>query len=184
MSFYSNSELKELGLKKYGENVLISRYSRIYNPQNIIIGNNVRIDDFSLLSAGDKPFILENYIHISAYVCIYGQYGFTMKSFSNISTGSKIFTQSDTFDGETLIGPTVPLEFRNVNGLPLLIDKHVIIGAGSIILPGAILHEGVAIGANSLVKNYCNPWSIYAGSPAKFIKERSNTLLALADKLI
>ena len=73
MSFYTIAELESLGLKKYGKNVCISRYARIYNPGNISIGNNVRIDDFCILSAGNNPFILEDYIHISAGVYIYGQ---------------------------------------------------------------------------------------------------------------
>jgi hypothetical protein len=37
MSFYSAEELKTLGLKKYGENVNISRFSRLYNPGSMEI---------------------------------------------------------------------------------------------------------------------------------------------------
>jgi acetyltransferase-like isoleucine patch superfamily enzyme len=177
MSFYTISELEQLGLKKYGNNVLISRYARIYNPGNISIGNNVRIDDFCILSSGTEPFILEDYIHISAGVYIYGQNGFHMKSFSNVSSGTKIFTQSDTFDGDFLIGPMVPLEHRNVYGSSLIIEKHVIIGTSSVILPEAVIEEGVVIGANSLVKTHCKAWSIYAGSPIKYIKMRSKEIV-------
>jgi acetyltransferase-like isoleucine patch superfamily enzyme len=184
MSFYTLSELSSLGLKNYGSNVLISRYARLYNPKYISIGNNVRIDDFCILSASDKSFIIEDYIHISAGVYIYGQSGFQLKSFSNISPGCKIFTQSDTFSGDVLIGPTVPMELRNVYGAPLIIEKYTIIGAGTVILPGAILGEGVAFGANSLVKHKCKAWSIYAGSPVKFIKDRSSKLLTLAETII
>lgn len=183
MSFYTIAELETLGLKKYGENVCISRYARIYNPGNMSIGNNVRIDDFCILSAGNNPFILEDYIHISAGVYIYGQNGFHMKSLTNISAGSKIYTQSDSFCGNYLIGPSIPNRLRNVYGSPLVIEKYTIIGAGSIVLPGAIIGEGVAIGANSLITKDCKPWSIYAGSPAKFIKERSRKLLEL-EKLL
>jgi len=183
MSFYTIAELETLGLKKYGENVCISRYARIYNPGNMSIGNNVRIDDFCILSAGNNPFILEDYIHISAGVYIYGQNGFHMKSLTNISAGSKIYTQSDSFCGNYLIGPSIPNRLRNVYGSPLVIEKYTIIGAGSIVLPGAIIGEGVAIGANSLITKDCKPWSIYGGSPAKFIKERSKKLIEL-EKLL
>jgi galactoside O-acetyltransferase len=107
-----------------------------------------------------------------------------MKSFSNISPGSKIFTQSDTFNGDFLIGPMAPIEYRCIYGSSLVIEKHVIIGAGSIVLPGAKFGEGVAIGANSLVKEECMEWSIYAGSPVKFIKERSKKLLELEKKVL
>ena len=179
MSFYSPIELETLGLKSYGKNVLISRHARINNPGNISIGNNVRIDDFCILSGGSQPFVIDDYIHISAGVYIYGQNGIHIKSFSNISSGAKIFTQSDTFNGDFLIGPTVPMEHRRVYGCSLVIEKHVVIGAGCIVLPEAKFGEGAAIGANSLVKSECLEWSIYAGSPAKFIKKRSKGLLNL-----
>jgi len=183
MSFYTLSELASIGFKQYGSHVLVSRYARIYNPANISIGNNVRIDDFCILSAGDKPFILEDYIHIAAGVYIWGNAGFHMKSLTNISAGSKIYTQSDSYCGNYLIGPSVPLRYRNVYGSSLVIEKHVIIGASSVILPGCTLGEGVAIGSNSLVLKECKPWGIYAGSPAKFIKERSTHLLELEKEL-
>ncbi len=44
--FYDSSELSKLGLKSVGKNVLISDKCSIYNPSNISIGDNVRIDDF------------------------------------------------------------------------------------------------------------------------------------------
>jgi len=184
MSFLTVSELASVGLKRYGSNVLISRLAQLYNPGNIHIGNNVRIDAFSILSSGTEPFILDDYIHIAANVCIWGNAGFHSKSLTNISAGTKIYTQSDSYCGNYLIGPSVPLKFRNVYGSPLTIEKHVIIGAGSVILPGAALGEGVAIGSNSLVLKDCKPWSIYAGSPAKFIKERSKKVLELEQQLL
>lgn len=183
MSFYTIEELALLGLKSYGKNVSISRSALIYNPQNIRIGNNVRIDAFSILSSSNNPFILDNYIHIATGVCIWGGNGFHMKSLSNISAGSKIYTQSDSYCGNFLMGPVVPDRLRNVYGSPLVIEKYAIIGAGTIILPGAIIGEGVAIGANSLVMKECKPWGIYAGSPAKFIKDRSKKLLELEKEL-
>lgn len=184
MSFLDDEELQKLGLKTFGTNVLISRNALINNPSNISIGNNVRIDAFCILSAGNEPFILEDYIHISAGTMIYGQYGFHMKPFTNVSVGCKIFTQSDSFSGDFMIGPTVPIKYRGVYGAPLVLEKHSVIGAGSIILPGSIIQEGVAIGANSLVKGECRAWSIYAGSPVKFIKERSKRVLEYEEEFI
>jgi galactoside O-acetyltransferase len=184
MSFLTIKELATIGFKSYGSNVFISRLAQLYNPGNMCIGNNVRIDAFSVLSSGNNPFIIENYIHIANGVCIWGNAGFHMKSLSNISAGSKIYTQSDSYCGNYLIGPSVPLKYRNVYGSPLTIEKHVIIGAGSVILPGASLGEGVAIGSNSLVLKECKPWNIYAGSPAKLIKERSRKALELEKELL
>jgi len=185
MSFLEPEELASLGLKKYGKNVLISRHCRLYNPSNIIIGDNVRIDDFCLLSASkENPFILENYIHISAGVYVYGTAGIHIKSFSNISAGVKIFTVSDTFDGSCLIGPTVPITTRKVIENPLIIQKHTVVGASSTVMPGIALGEGVAIGANSLVNKNCDEWTLYVGSPIRRLKSRLRTALELESQLL
>jgi acetyltransferase-like isoleucine patch superfamily enzyme len=184
MSYYSIKELTTLGLKKFGSNVKISRYARIYNPGSISIGNNVRIDDFSLLSGGKAPFILEDYIHIAAGVYIWGGEGFHMKSFTGLASNCKVYTKSDSYCGNYLFGPSVPEKLRKIYGMPLIIEKYSIIGAGTIILPGSIIGEGVAIGSNSLVTKECKPWNIYAGSPAKLIKERSKKLLELEKELL
>jgi len=66
-SFLSESELKTIGFLKYGTNVLVSRKASIYNPEQIVLGDNIRIDDFCILSGNIK---LGSYIHISAYTCL------------------------------------------------------------------------------------------------------------------
>ncbi len=57
MGFYTRKELERIGFKSIGENVLISDKTSIYSPQNISIGNNVRIDDYCVLSAGGGTLI-------------------------------------------------------------------------------------------------------------------------------
>lgn len=81
-SFYSEEELKSLGLKSYGKNVLISRKVSIYGAENISIGNNVRIDDYCILSG---EIIMGSNIHISAYVALYGAKGIEMQDYTGIS---------------------------------------------------------------------------------------------------
>ena len=73
MSFLNDEQLKNLGLRSYGTNVLISDKASIYNAKNIIIGNNVRIDDFCILSAGVGGMTLKNYIHIACYTSLIGK---------------------------------------------------------------------------------------------------------------
>ena len=57
MGFYTREQLEKIGFKSIGENVLISDKTSIYSPQNISIGNNVRIDDYCVLSAGGGTLI-------------------------------------------------------------------------------------------------------------------------------
>ena len=68
-SFYSDEELLSMGFKSIGKGCMISRKASFYGVGRMSIGNNVRIDDFCILSGS---ITLANNIHISAYVFIYG----------------------------------------------------------------------------------------------------------------
>ena len=57
------------------------------------------------------------------------------------------------------------------------IGQHAIVGAGSVILPGATLEDGVAVGALSLIKWACREFGVYFGAPAKRVSERKRNLL-------
>lgn len=65
------------------------------------------------------------------------------------------------------------VDVRHSRKGPLYIGKGVVVGHGSTILSGVFIGEGTVIGASSLVVAKCDPFSIYAGNPAKKIKERS-----------
>ncbi len=55
---------------------------------------------------------------------------------------------------------------------PVVIKDHCLIYANCTILPGAVLEEGVVLAAGSVLKGNTQPWSVYAGVPAKLIKAR------------
>lgn len=173
-SFYTELELKELGLKSFGKNVLISRKTSFYGAEKISIGSNVRIDDFCILSGN---IFIGSYIHISAFCVLYGSEGIEIKDFSGLSPKVIVFSATDDFSGNYLIGPMVPKKLRNVKKGKVIIDKYVQIGAGSIIFPNLIIAEGAAVGAMSLVNKNLEPWVIYAGIPVQFVKPRSKELL-------
>jgi len=176
-SFYTREELENIGFKSVGRNVLISKKASIYGWERIVIGNNVRIDDFCILSGNIE---LKNYIHIAAYSALYGgSMGITINDFANISSRVCVYALSDDYSGETMTNPMIPDEFKHVNYSPVTIERHVIVGSGSTILPGVKLCEGTAVGAMSLVNQSTQPWKIYAGIPIRFIKERSKKLLDL-----
>ena len=181
MSYYSEKELKTIGLKSCGKNVLISKNISIYGAKNISIGDNVRIDDFCILSGSIS---LKNNIHISAGVYIFaGDAGVDIGNFSGISSRTIIYAVSDDFSGDFLVGPMVPQEYRKVKSAKVELGEHVQIGASCVVLPGVNLRKGVSVGAMSLVNKNLENWSINAGIPAKKIKERSDKLKILEYKL-
>lgn len=177
--YYSVTELGNLGLKFFGTNVLLSKKTSLYNPNNIEIGNNVRIDDFCVLSAGVGGISIGSHVHIACYCLLIGAEKIVMKDFSGLSSRVSIYSSTDDYSGNYLTNPMVPNEYRSVISKPVTLEKHVIIGASSVILPGVTLHEGVAAGANCLITKSFKPFSILFGSPAKVIKQRSQKLLKL-----
>ncbi|MDO8945056.1 MAG: glycosyltransferase, partial [Desulfobacterales bacterium] len=79
-----------------------------------------------------------------------------------------------------LTNPTVPEPFRVAQRSKVRIGPHAIEGANAVIMPGVTIGEGAAIGACSLVRHDCQPWTIYAGVPARPIGKRSaETIIAL-----
>lgn len=173
-SFYSENELIELGFKSIGKNVLISRNARFYSPKTIEIGNNVRIDDFCIISGDVK---IGSHIHISAYVAIYGKLGVELEDYTGISPRSTIYSAMDDFSGDYLIGPIHDESKTNVTGGKVLVKRFAQIGCNSVIFPNITIGEGCVVGACSLVRSSLDDWYIYVGIPAYKLKERSNTIL-------
>lgn len=182
-SFYSNKELLDLGFKYIGNNVKISKKASFYGCSRISIDDNVRIDDFCVISAGKGGIEIGKYVHIAIYSSLQGEGKITIQDFSGISSRVSIYSSNDDYSGEFMSNPTIPIEYTNVYHSDVLICKHVIIGSGSVILPGVILNIGVAIGAMSVVYDKCESFFIYRGNPAKKFLKRSDNILKLEIQL-
>lgn len=181
-SFYNEEELRMLGLASYGENVLISRNAKIYGANNISIGNNVRVDDFCILSGKIK---IGNNVHIAAGVYIFaGESGVFLNDFSGISSRTAIYAMSDDYTGKYMTNPTIPDRFRNVSGGFVYIGRHSLIGTGCTILPGVKIGDGASIGAMSLVNKDVEEYTMNVGIPCKKIKDRSKEMLEYEKKFL
>lgn len=179
MGFLSRDQIDAMGFARVGENAHLSEKASYYNCAKIIIGDNVRIDDFCVLSAGIGGIEIGSYIHIAVYTSLIGAGKITLNDFSNLSSKVAIYSSNDDYSGASMTNPMVPKEFTNVTHADVIIGRHVIVGAGSVILPGVTLEEGVAVGALSLVSKSCQEFGVYSGVPARRIKERKRGLLEL-----
>lgn len=174
-SYYTNEELKTLGLKSVGDDVRLSRKASLYGVNNISIGNHVRIDDFCVLSGN---VTIGNYVHVNPFTGIYaGDAGVILCDYVNLSSRVTIYAVGDDYSGEYMTSPLLPSECTNIRKSPVVLCRHVIVGASSCIMPGVTIGEGVAIGTMSLVKHDLVAWGIYAGIPCRRIKDRSQALL-------
>ena len=180
-SFYTQQEIQEFGFKQVGSDVFISRKASIYSANLIEIGNHVRVDDFCILSG---KITLGSYIHISAYTALYARYGISVADYATVSGRVFIYSQNDDYSGSFMTNPMVPAKFSNVKGDKVIIEKHVIIGAGCIILPGLTIAEGACIGAMSLLKTDAQAWMVYAGVPAKLKGPRNRKIIELEQQFL
>ena len=159
-------------LKSCGKNVIIGKTVRIRYPELVEIGDNVIIDDFTYISTRLK---IHNNVHISSGSKIIGGRGalVEMKEFSTLAPNVILSAGSDDYIGG-IATPMVPMEFKGdaIIG-DIILNKHCIVGAGSVVLPNVTFHEGACVGALSLVNKDLDAWKLYAGIPAKKIKDRN-----------
>ncbi|WP_394900870.1 acyltransferase [Bacteroides xylanisolvens] len=175
-SYYTYEELVDLGFQSVGSHVLISRKVSLYGAQRMKIGDNVRIDDFCILSG---EIILGSNIHIGAYSALYGSLGIELENNTGISPRCTLFSAMDDFGGDFMIGPIHPAEYTNVTGGRILLKQYSQIGANCIVFPNVVFEEGSVVGAMSLINKSLPSWTISAGIPAQVIRKRSNKLLKL-----
>jgi len=184
MAMLSREAIEALGFASVGENVQISDRASFYGANRIVLGSNIRIDDFCVLSAGAGGISIGDYVHIAIYSSLIGAGKISLSDFCNISSRVAIYSSNDDYSGAAMTNPTVPSQYTDVTHADVFLGKHVIVGCGSVILPGVTLGEGVAVGALSLVNKDCETFGIYVGNPARRIKGRKRELLELEQRLI
>lgn len=179
MAMLSREAIAQMGFASVGENVQISDRASFYGAARIAIGDDVRIDDFCVLSAGVIGINIGQHVHIGVYASLIGAGKILLSDFCNISSRVSIYSSNDDYSGATMTNPTVPVAYTGVTHADVFLGRHVIVGSGSVILPGVTLEEGVAVGALSLVNKSCTAFGIYSGNPAQRISERKRDLLEL-----
>ncbi len=184
MAYLTKEQLNSYGLKYVGENVRISQKASIYNPSQVSIDDNARIDDFCILSAGSGGITIGKFVHIGCYSSLIGRGSIILEDFSGISGRVSIYSSSDDYSGNYLAHPTVPEKFRNVQDGRVILRKHAIIGAGSVILPNVDIGMGAVVGALSLIREDCEEFGVYAGCPARKVKTRKRDLLKLEQEML
>lgn len=160
--------------KAIGDNVTIYPWARIVSPEVIQIGNHVIIDDFVFLSGG-KGIIIGDYVHIGMHTAITGGGLLVMEDFSGLSGGVLLYTGGEDYGGQWLTNPTVPYPYREPYRSSVTMHRHSLIGSGCVVLAGPDgleIGEGASVGAMTLVKDDLEPWTVYAGIPARPIKKR------------
>ena len=127
----------------------------MWAKQTLEIGDNFYLGKYSLIETNCK--IGDNVI-IANHVGIVGRYD---HNYQQIGTPVRLASQIRDKD-------------YNWKGLHemTIIGNDVWIGYGAIVLSGVSVADGTIIAAGSLVTHDTEPYSIYGGVPAKFLKKR------------
>jgi galactoside O-acetyltransferase len=178
LGFMSEDELTALGLAALGDDVKIDRSARIYGAAGLELGDHARIDAFSVISCGAGGIAIGRYVHVGAFGFLAGAGRIELRDFAGLSGRVSIYSSNEDYSGASLTNPTVPDELRNVEDAPVVVGRHAIVGAGSVVLPGVEIGEGAAVGSLSLVRADVAPFSIVVGT-GRVVGQRRRDLLEL-----
>ncbi|VVC02447.1 2,3,4,5-tetrahydropyridine-2,6-dicarboxylate N-acetyltransferase [Candidatus Burarchaeum australiense] len=172
-------------LKRCGKGCIIGLTARIRKPEKVSLGTNSIIDDFTYIPC---ELAMGSYSHIGSGCHLIGGKGkVTIGNFVNIAPGCNIVTAQDDYRGGGLTGAAVPEKYSGKAIVePVHIGDHALLGCGTVVLPGVKIPEGMAAGALTLLnKQKYEPWTLYAGIPAKKVGRRDGALIkAQAKKLL
>lgn len=177
MAWLTREQIEAMGFAHVGPDALLSDRASYYNCARIRIGARSRVDDHVVMSAGEGGIDIGSNVHIAVFSSLLGRGRICLEDFSGLSARVSVFSSSDDYTGAALTNPTVPTRYSQVDHLPVTLKRHVIVGAGSVVLPGVTLEEGCAIGALSVVRSDGLPFTIYSGNPARRVGERRRDLL-------
>jgi len=180
--YLTEEELLAAGFKSVGRNVKVHDRASLYGVEHISLGDHARIDDFTVIIA-TGPVTLGRYVSVPNFCFIGGRNGVELQDFVTLAPGVKIFSASDDYSGEWMVGPVVPRELTGGTHGPVVMEPHVLIGAGTVVLPNCRIGEGCSVGALSLVRESLPPWGIYAGSPVCRLRDRKREPLRLAERI-
>lgn len=154
--------------KSIGANVIFEAGVLVFHPENIILGPNIYIGHNTILKAYYKALMeIGSNTWIGQGCFFHSAGGLKIGNVVGIGPMVKILTSYHQ-DGN----PDKAIMEQPLNFEPVIIEDGADIGIGSIILPGVTVGRNSIIGAGSVVTNDVQPFAIYAGVPARFLRMR------------
>ena len=179
--------------KKVGKKVVFGRNMTIRHPKKIEIGDNVTIDDYTVIDAKGEN---NNGIKIGSNVLVGRNTTLSCKGgdieigdYSNIGPNNILISESTLKMGKyvftsgqvyMIAGGNHTFEHRDtpiwlqpsISKGGIQLEDDIWIGASSTILDGVRIGKGAIIGAATLVHKRIRPYTINLGVPAQLVKKR------------
>lgn len=169
-SFFRRLILNMRPTVKIGNGTLIDsnvKIQTIYGRSKVEVGKDCEIRR-GVIFVNDcgGHIIIGNNTSLNPYTILYGHGGLIIGNGVRIAAHSMLVAFNHRFDGDTEIYK----QGFTLKGIT--IEDDVWIGGGVKILDGVTVGKGCIIAAGSVVTKSTEPYSIYGGVPAKFIKSR------------
>ena len=158
---------------------IVSQNIRVRHPEHFSVGEHSIVDDFCYFSTRVQ---IGEFSHIASGCSVAGGVArlFQLGSYCSLSSGVKVWCTSDDFvnDIVAIFPPWIeeagPIKEHLITGDVSMAD-FTAVGANSVIMPLNRIPEGTVIGSLSFVPSNFDlePWSVYAGTPVRFIKRRN-----------
>lgn len=144
---FRKKDKKDYNFQYIGKGWKINGHPKITQPENIVIGDNIKINDGVVLNSFNSKIKIGNNV--------------------TLSVNSMIIAASYDVNAFLRCGE----DFRKHNYSEVVIGDNVWIGAGAIILPNVKITNHVVVGAGSVVnKSISEEWVVVAGNPAIIVK--------------
>ena len=181
--YLNEEELRKLGVKSVGSNVLVSEHATIVGLSNVTLGSNIRIDSHVVILSRRGPLTVGDNVHLEPASSIVAHHGILIGSYCTISHGVRLFTASADYSGESFTNVFPDGSNQNPRVGSIEIQDHVIVGGNSVVMPGVVIGEGAAVGALSFVRASLEPWAVYAGNPLRRLRDRSRDIKSIAQQM-
>lgn len=167
-----------------GKEAWIAPTAVIHQPENLYLDDYAMIDHYCVVKCA---LLMGRHAKIGAQcVLMYGKGKIIMGDFAECGPGCFLVTGSNNYRGDDgLMAKGVPEEYSGTAKTGTIeIHDHAIFGVNNVILEGTTVPEGVMLGCNSMLseKSALQPWTLYAGTPAKEVGPVDGTKVKEAKK--
>ena len=154
----------------YADDNRINDNAHFSCPDDTFFGSHCAVDFGAYATTN---IIAHYYVHLAPFCTIIGGSARTVEfmEFCWTAAGSRLVAATDMPPG--LIGPAIPMEYRDNLAGDIKLERHAGIYSNGVVGPGVTMREGSLLAANSFLNHDAEPWTVYGGNPAKPISDRS-----------
>jgi acetyltransferase-like isoleucine patch superfamily enzyme len=151
--------------KHLGQNVDFRDNVRIYQPEKISIGDNVKFYYGVYVEPAGAEIVIGSNSHFAPYTVMYGP----LEIGEGCCVAAHVVLASV---GHSQDPVDVPFHKLPAVKKMIVIEDNVWIGANAVILQGIRIGTGSIIGAGAVVTHDVEPYSVMGGVPARLIRKR------------